>query len=308
MLEEKDVEETSVTDLLTEAKAESSTTETEAKEAEKSTVAAEKSGDNRIPYKRFVEVNDALKEEKATGVEARAQLIEAQTSLVDLQKLLAASADDVQTLNEIKSYANDPTMEAHVRAIDNRLKGISDEVESGESTPEEALEKTRQLLSEAKEEVLDVKADVQAEGLTTKADIIYDKLLDALPEEYNEQDRNTVSDLMAAKMDEQGWDKAIADPDNLSTILTEQFQETLNRYGTPRGALLTKEEVDESTTEVVTEATPEQEVADILGKDWGEVKEVTTKSGTVTKEPVYNDAAFTANLTTLLKHANANKK
>jgi len=285
------------------AAAESSTTETETTSTEESSESTEKTGENRIPQSRFNEVNEALKEERTAGERTREQLLEAQSSLVKLQELLAAKEEDVQTLNEIKSYINDPTMEEHILAIDKRLKGIQDDVESGESTPDEAMDKTRELLKATREEALDAKADVQAEALITKADIIADKLLDSLPEEYNEQDREVVSALWNAKMDESGWDAAVEAPDELSSVLTETLQETLNTYGTPRGALFSKEEIDEQTTEVTTEKTPEQELEELMGKDWGALKETTTKDGKTKFEPAISDDDFSAAMATALKHA-----
>jgi len=132
---------------LTEAAEESSTTETETTETTETTTETKAKGaENRIPQDRFNKVNADLKDERAAGETARGQLAEAQAALVTLTERMAKSDEDVRTLNEIKSYVNDPTMADHVIAIDNRLKGIEAEVESGETTPEDALEKTQRLL------------------------------------------------------------------------------------------------------------------------------------------------------------------
>jgi len=303
MEDKTDVNDASVEENL-EAAAAASTTETEATGTEEGSTATEKTEENRIPQGRFNEVNEALKAERISGEDARAQLSEAQSSLVKLNELLIAKDEDVQTLNEIKSYVNDPTMAEHVMAIDQRLKGISEEVESGESTPEEALDRTRDLLEATKEEVLDAKADVQAEALITKADFIADKLLDALPDEYNEQDRGVISDLWTEKMD---WDRAVADPDNLSTVLTESFQDTLDRYGTPRGALFTKEEAEETTTEATAEPTSAEKLDELMGRDWGATKEVKTKTGAIKNVAVQSDDEFSKAMATAWRLEKANR-
>ncbi len=277
--------------LAAAAAAESSTTETvETSTTEEVTETEEKGSkeENRVPQKRFNEVNSALKEAREAQEASVTQLAESNEKLVRMAELLESKDDDVQTLNEIKSYINDPDMADHVKAIDAKLRGIDAEVETGETTPDEALAKTNALLAQTREEVADAQATVQAEQLVTKADIIAEKLLAQLPEEYNEQDRNTITSLWTNGMD---WDEAVADPDNLAELLTKDFQTVIDEYGVPRGSLVTTEEAEENETE--TAQTPEQELEAAMGLDWGATKTV-EKSGRTTVEADLSDDAFNA--------------
>ena len=295
---EKDVNAQAVEEKL-QAAVTSSTTETVEEETTEEVVEEDK--DQRVPYKRFSEVNSALKESKESGDLLTQQLAEQNDKLVRMAELLELKEQDVQTLNEIKSFVNDPAMSEHVIAIDNKLKGIEEEVESGDLDPDEAQDRTRELLEQTREEIADVQATASAEALVARADVIADKLLAQLPEEYNEQDRSVIQDLWTEKMD---WDAAVADPDALSDILSEGFQDTLNRYGTPRGALFTGEEVQELTPEPATEApTPEQELEALMDQPWGKVKTETSASGKTTLVPEKTDSEFNDAIAGLIRKA-----
>jgi hypothetical protein len=254
-----------------------------------------------IPYKRFTEVNSAYKESKESQDLLTQQLAEQNDKLVRMAELLELKEQDVQTLNEIKSFVNDPAMADHVYAIDNKLKGIEAEVEAGETTPDQAMDRTRELLESTREEIADVQATAQAEALVARADVIADKLLAQLPEEYNEQDRNVIQDLWTDKMD---WGKAVNNPDALTDILTEGLQETLTRYGTPRGSLFTGEEVEELTPEPATEPTsPEEKLAELMDQNWGGVKETDLGDGRTSVAAEKSDDEFNAAMAEIIRKA-----
>lgn len=283
-----DVNVDEVEEKLQRALENSSTPETE---LETPTIEAEEieeeDGENRIPQSRFNEINEALKETRLESLETRDQLAETQDKLLRMAELLEAKEADVQTLNEIKGYVNDPEMKDHVIAIDQKLKGIEvvQEMEdAGELTPEDAVELTAELLEEAQEELRDTQADVQADQLIARADVISEGLLQALPEEYNEEDIDVINDLFHEKVD---WDSAVEFPDELSDILTQGFQETIDRYGMPRGALFDAEEVDVLAPEVPEEdlMTPEEELRDLMDLPWGDIVEVEDEAGNVSIEP-----------------------
>ncbi len=290
---------TEVEDKLAAAAAEeSSTTETvETKTTEEETK-VEENAEKQIPYPRFVEVNSKLKEAVKAQEATVTQLAESNEKLVRMAELLEAKDDDVQTLNEIKSYINDPDMKAHVEAIDAKLRGLEKEVETGETTPEDALAKTHKLLEQTREEMADAQATVQAEQLVTKADIIAEKLLAQLPEEYNEADRNTITKLWTNGMD---WDNAVKHSDNLAEVLTKDFQTVIDEYGTPRGSLVSTEEAEKETKEAETAQTPEQELEAVMKQPWGAVKEVETKSGATKIEAELSDDAFNAAMAKIIR-------
>ncbi|KKK72069.1 hypothetical protein LCGC14_2907610, partial [marine sediment metagenome] len=137
--------------LAAAATEESSTTET--KEEVTTVEETDEKGENRIPQSRFNEVNSALKEAREAQETTVTQLAESNQKLIELTDLLQAKSEDVDTLNEIKSYINDPEMADHITAIDNKLKGIDADVDKGKTTPEDAIAKTQKLLQTAKEEM-----------------------------------------------------------------------------------------------------------------------------------------------------------
>ena len=293
---EKDVNAQTVEEKL-EAAVASSTTET----VEEETTEVVEDKDQRVPYERFSKVNTALKESKESGDLLTQQVAEANDKLVRMAELLELKEQDVQTLNEIKGFVNDPDMADHVYAIDNKLKGIETAVESGDLKPEEAQDRTRELLEQTREEIKDVQDTANAEALVARAEVIAEKLLAQLPEEYNESDRSVIQDLWTEKMD---WDKAVANPDALSDILSEGFQETLTRYGTPRGALFTGEDVQELTPEPAAEAlTPEKELEALMDQPWGAVKTETSKAGKTTLIPEKSDSEFNDAMAGLIRKA-----
>ena len=289
-----DVNVDEVEEKLQRALENSSTPETELEIPTEEEEAEEEEGENRIPQSRFNEINEALKETRLESLEARDQLAETQDKLLRMAELLEAKEVDVQTLNEIKGYVNDPEMKDHVLAIDQKLKGIEaiQELENaGDLTPEDAVDLTQDLLDEAREELRDTQADVQADQLIARADVISERLLQALPEEYNVDDVSVINDLFHEKVD---WDAAVAHPDELSDILTQGFQETIDRYGMPRGALFDAEEVDVLAPEVPAEdlQTPEEELRELMELPWGDTKEVEGPTGKVTVEPEMSNDDF----------------
>jgi len=247
--------------------------------------------ENRVPQSRFNEVNSALRELRETEAEMREQLIESQDKLIRMQELLEARSADVATLNEIKSFINDPDMKDHVLAIDAKLRGVELELEHGTIEPEDAVLRTQAMLEEARMELRDTQADIQADQLISKADSIAERLLSALPEEYNYDDRNIINELFTDRVD---WDAAVAYPDHLAEILTQGFQDAIDRYGTPRGALFDTEEVDLLTEDVATGPTPEEELEALMDLPWGDIRETDLGDGNVLLEPEMSDDDFNA--------------
>jgi hypothetical protein len=308
-VEDTDVKKDEVEEKLQRALAGSSTPETELETPTKEAKEEEGDEENRVPQSRFNEINESLKSIRLEAAETKGQLAESQDKLVKMAELLEAKDADVTTLNEIKSFVNDPEMKDHVIAIDNKLKGIEtikEEVDAGKTSPEDALERTQELLEEAREEMRDTQADVQADQLTLRADGFVERLLQALPEEYNSEDLGVINDLFHEKVD---WDAVVANPDKLSEILTQGFQATIDRYGMPRGALFNAEEVEVLTPEATdTPQTPEEELTELMGLDWGATKEVDLGDGKTKIVPAQSDDDFNAVLAQTIRVANANKK
>jgi hypothetical protein len=100
------------------------------------------------------------------------------------------------------------------------------------------------------------------------------------------------------------WDRAVADPDQLSEQLTEGFQEALDTYGVPRGALFTVEEVEELTPDAATaEKTPEEALSELMEKPWGGVVTEELDGGKTKVSPELSDDDFNDALASIIRKA-----
>jgi len=271
---------------------------TESTKVETTTTTAD-DGDKKqsqtVPYDRFKEVNE--KSKAAIGkIEAlEAQLAESQASLTKLTDLVNEKESDSDLVRRIQALAADDKYREHVLAIDNKLKGIEIEEEKGEITPEQADAKTRKLVEDTRDELQAALAEQQADAILARADIIADKLLDSLPEEYTDKDKEVIADLWTNITD---WDKIEQSPDELSGFLSESFQTSLEKFGKPRGGLVTNE-TTETTKETTATLTPEEELRQLVDKDYGKTVE---KDGKVESE--LSDAEFSAAMAKAMKITN----
>jgi hypothetical protein len=100
------------------------------------------------------------------------------------------------------------------------------------------------------------------------------------------------------------WDRAVKDPDALSEQLTEGFQEALDTYGVPRGALFTVEEVEELTPDAgATELSPDEKLAELMKRPWGGVVTEEVEGGTDKVSPELSDDEFNDALALIIRKA-----
>jgi DNA repair exonuclease SbcCD ATPase subunit len=255
-----------------------------------------------IPYSRFKEVVGQKNEVQSQLNELQTQYNDVHTSLSRMTNMLDEAKGDSELVRDIRALASDPEMLPHLEALDAKLKG--EELPTAEETgdPEQdALNKAKRVL-EAKQAQLEEQISTQAEDiLAQRADAIADKWLEALPSEYNEQDREVVSKLWANAVD---WDDVKANPSGLDDYLAKTFQETIEVFGTPRGSLINPADPDSYEIEIDSpqEVTPEQEIAQIVsGREYA----ATTKSDTGAVSADVSDSDFAADLAKIMKINNA---
>lgn len=284
-------------------------TETASQATEKEASATEfKSSDKSkgpIPYERFAEVigeKNTLKEQLEALESEKDEL---STSLRQATELATRSREDLDVLNRIREAINaeDPRVVDSVTTLDKYLKGELEAIEEESSSPEEANERTRDLLKRTREDIEDRHADLKADLILQKADSVAEKWLEALPDEYNQQDREFVAELWTNRVD---WDKVEDNPELLESELAETFQEAITRYGTPRGALLSPDDVEfVEETEAPEPPSPEQELSELLSsKNWSELKTVKTPAGKEVPTPVVGDDEFSREMAKALKIGN----
>ena len=198
--------------------------------------------------------------------------------------------------------ALDPKHASHVEYINNVLLGIEQKEEEGEITSEEADKRSRTLLEQNQEALADELAEARADGIIARADAIADKWLEGLPEEYTEKDREVIAHLWTDAID---WDAVEEDPSSLEETLHTSFQEVIDLYDTPRGALVAPSETTEEETET-EEVDPERELEELIsGTEWAGMSTVKTPTGKEVLTPDISDDEFKDAMATVLKVRNA---
>jgi small-conductance mechanosensitive channel len=268
------------------------------KPASKSTDDADDKGSKTVPYDRFSKVvqqkNDVSEQLKALEDQSKTATEREET----LRNRNTALETDSQILNAIKELASDPKYKDHVVAIDKALQGIEDEIETAEETgaDKSVVTDAEKRLETKQGELEDLIADQNAEKLWDQANTLASSMLDALPDDYTDEDKATLSKLWTPRVDwdgiEDGGREAI--PERLQQSLADVIKE----YGTPRGALVAQTTKDiEARIPEAKQVSPEDAVKGILSKNWGE----TSEEG----EAVHSDADFSAEMADLMRKVQA---
>lgn len=284
-------------EMLAGKETESSAVETSG-EKETTEAKGKATGKGAIPYERFQEVVGQRNEyaEKVKAVEAQSH--EDRTSLTKLAAMLEEKEKDTSLLNDIRALAIDPKYRDALELIDKGLRGVEEEVEAGETTPEKASVETRKLIAK-QEAIEDSIADQRAELIIQRADLLADKWLDSLPEEYTDADRKVIANLWTNSVD---WNNVENNPNQLDSILAETFQESINTFGVPRGKLIDPDDV-EFVEETTDEAVDPMEQLSTLFKDkqYGAMKTVKTHGGKEISMPAVSDDDFASDMAKFLK-------
>lgn len=242
-----------------------------------------------IPKVRFDEVNERMKTAEAEVTQLRNKLQESITSTNKMTEMLEVRQRDSDVLARIRELADDPKYSDAVMALDRKLKGIEDEVDEGDKSPEQGAKETKALIEKTRNELTDMVADQRADLILARADNLAERFLSNLPAEYTEQDKTVLARIW---VDEVNWDLIDKNPSALESEISESFQRSVDVYGTPRGAYIdpnSVEFVDETQT---AEPDPVEELRALVGKNWGEVKSSDTKKGIF--EPTFSDEEFAA--------------
>lgn len=268
---------------------------------EQETAGSPESKGKTIPYSRFKEVIDTKNTLQQELDALQDRYDEQSGSLGKLTQMLEEAKHNTDLIREIQSYQSDPKMLPHLEAIDKRLRGIADEIEETGEVDDEKLNQASKLVRK-QQETLDQKfADQQSDLLTQRADMIADKWLEALPEEYSEEDRKIISKLWAGEVN---WYDIEANPDSLQGVLKESFQTVIDEYGTPRGQLVNPEDPDSYEIEIEEPEvkSPEEELMEAIGrKNYSSVKSTEGKGGLFT--PEISDDEFADDMAKVLRNS-----
>jgi len=257
-------------------------------------------GSKTIPYTRFKEVIDS-KNTLQEQLEALQDKYETQsTSLGKLTEMLEKSKQDSDLIREIQALQHDPKMLPHLEAIDKKIRGIEEEIEETGNVDDKKVEQVQRLIAKQKAELDERFMDQQSDILVQKADTIADRWLEALPEDYSDQDKAIISKLWANEVD---WNNIEQDPDSLSDVLKTSFQTVINDYGIPRGRLIDPNDPDSYEIEMDEPEvkSPVEELMEAIGrKDYGKIKESDT-GGRKTVQAEISDDEFTRDMAKVLR-------
>lgn len=291
---EQEAAEEVVAEAKTTQKAESSGTEKGSKEEK-----GQKTVQN-IPYDRFKEKVDQVAEltAKLEEVVGNAQSTTARET--ELREKIEALEEESDILNRVRGLAENEKYRPLVEKLDAALKGIDEDVESGEKTEAQGAKEISRLFGEQREELSEAFANQRADMLLENARMLSESILDSLPEDYDEGDRNQLADMLP---DLVAWDTIEADPATMRDEIVEGYKSALIEYGEPRGALkariaeLETKTSEESVTDPVKD--DEEFVRGILD-DERMSKFKTDDDGNVT-EPEMSEAEFNDNFAQVLK-------
>lgn len=232
-------------------------------ETESKTEVSEKKGTQTVPYARFKEVVG----EKNTAVERLTDLeTKLQNQLALTQDLQVRYSQAEEILNAIRGMAADEKMRPHILAIDNKLKGVEEEVETGEITQAEGDKKVEKILKQHKAEIGEALATNRAEQLFQSANERASRYLESLPDEYTDKDKEVIGRIWAQEVD---WDAIEDDPTSLNQKLAESLDQVLTWYGEPKGY---KPAVETPPVQVKPEEIPPAvKIKEILDKEWASV-------------------------------------
>ncbi len=227
-----------------------------------------------IPYDRFSKViaekNDAIarldsfQQQHDAGIEREDTL---RTRVGELES-------EHQILEAIRAMKDDTRYAPHVETIDKALQGIHEEVEvavqSGDNT---ALQAAEAKFAAKAEELEELVHKGRADSLYQQADSFAADLLDSLPEQYTDVDKNRLGEMWTPRVDWAGIEETGAEA--IPDALRSSFADLVRTYGQPQGALEQRVRTD-VTQEIPEEArpsTPEATVQAALDKDWAGVDE-----------------------------------
>lgn len=252
-----------------------------------------------VPYERLSqvvrqknEISDRLKslEGQFENVTAREQ--ELKVKLGDLEQ-------DGQILAAIKNLAKDDRYRSHVEVIDRALQGIEEDREEAVATGDNEAESVALKKVQAELASLsDLIKEQSVEDLWSESSGKAKSMLDALPKEYTDQDREVLGQLLNSRVN---WSEVEEKgKDFIPTALNAAFAEVIKGYGTPRGALVAKttEEIESRIPEARL-LSPEDQVKNLLEKDYTQVDEK--------GKPVIGDDEFSSNMAAMLRAVNSDR-
>jgi hypothetical protein len=244
--------------------------------APESSTEAKGSEKGPVPYDRFSSVIAEKNTLAAKAAELDKRIQSATEREDNLRTRLALLEEEKSILDSVRGLANDPAMKDHIIAIDKAIQGIEEveeEIASGKVDETTANKKLELLIGKVEEKVDTFKTEQRSKELWEATDSMASQMLEALPEEYTDQDRRDLGEKWTSRVD---W-KTIDEKGNevITPLLKDSFTKLIKEYGEPRGAMAKriKNETMETVPVQDRPVSTEEYVGKIVGKDWGKLDE-----------------------------------
>jgi len=287
--EETTVEETEVVEE--ETSTEESSTE-EAGEV-KETQAKGKGAQARI--QELVQKAKSYEEEANT---LKSQLASRDDELKKLIDLVQDRENDSQVVRRLQELHSEPEWRDTIEKLDRAIQGVEEEIEEAAGSTSKPTAQDRRLQAE-REEIANQLAEQKADLLLFKAEQQIERYMEALPEEYGEDDRKLLNDLLTSRID---WDGIEESPDKLAEIVGKGVQDTITYYGKPKGVSSKTETTEGDTKETKPTLSARERLNKLVSQDYGELKTIETPSGKKVV-PAVSDADFRKDLAEALRLA-----
>jgi len=290
--ESEETEEVVSEDKTTQ-KAEDSSTKGSKEEKSQKTV-------QNVPYDRFKEKVDQVAKltEKLETVLNNSESSTAREN--ELRSKIEALEEEADILNRVRSLAENEKYRPLVEKLDAALKGIDEEVESGEKTEKQAEREVSRLFSEQRDELAEAFADQRADMLLENARMLSESILESLPGDYDETDKNQIAEILPDLVD---WDAIEKEPGTMRDNIVEGYKLALVEYGEPRGALkarIHELETNKSEESVVDPAVSDEEFVKGILDDERMSKFKSDDDGNIT-EPEMSEDEFNDNFAQVLR-------
>jgi hypothetical protein len=227
---------------------------------------AEQKQSQSVPYDRFKEQVDkiAALEEKLEKATERDK---------ELSVQLAKFEQDHNVLERVRKLHSDDRYKPLVEKLDKALRGIEEDVESGEKTKQEGADDAKKLFNKHREEIEHALADQKADFLYQQANSMAERMLETLGDDYDDTDKEAIAKLWNPVVD---WDSIEEDPSVMRDELLKSLKTVVEEYGEPRGALKSKVKEFETKKETQQETKavpdPNEVLKDLVNRDWGKTK------------------------------------
>lgn len=225
---------------------------------------------NDVPYDRFSQVVRQKNEISERFKNLEDQFKTASDREKELRSRIGDLEQDHQILEAIKDLAQDEKYRDHVVAIDRALQGLDKEIEQAQDTGDKKAESEALRKFEKKAaELENLVADQNAEMLWNETAAMAQKMLNSLPEEWTDEDISRLDALWNSRID---WSKIEkGGKEVIPEVLKTSFVETIKKYGTPQGALISKVTKEVESKIPGSQLKSNEEVVEgLLKKNWVE--------------------------------------